>query len=136
MKNQKFIPSTQLTVDGDIYNLRLSKYMRILLEHEYNMNVQRYYSMMCVNGNVVDEYQFAAVVWALLRGGGQKVSKERACDIIEAATDDDECGMLKLFESVLEALSAALMNEEQFKEYKRLIEVYKSSEGENDTEKK
>ncbi|MGF9852037.1 hypothetical protein ABHN09_10670 [Bacillus paramobilis] len=136
MSNQKFIPSTQLIVDGDIYNLRLSKYMRILLEEKFDMNVQRYYSMMCVNGNVVNEYQFAAVVWALLRGGGHKVSKERACDIIEAATDDDECGIVKLFESVLEALSAALMNEEQFKEYKRLIEVYKSSEGEDDTEKK
>ncbi|PFP32545.1 hypothetical protein COJ93_26245 [Bacillus anthracis] len=136
MSNQKFIPSTQIEVDGDIYKLRLSRYMRIQLEEQFDMNVERYYSLMCVNGNVVNEYQFAAVVWALLRGGGQKVSKERACDIIEAATDDDECGIVKLFESVLEALSAAFMSKEQFKEYKRLIEVYKSSEGENDTEKK
>lgn len=136
MSNQKFIPSTQLIVEGDIYNLRLSRYMRLQLEKEYSMNVQRYYSLMCVNGNVVDEYQFAAVVWALLRGGGQKVSKERACDIIEEAVNDEDCGIIKLFESVLEALSAAFMNEEQFKEYKRLIEVYKSSESEEDTEKK
>ncbi|WP_230690671.1 hypothetical protein [Bacillus thuringiensis] len=110
--------------------------MRLQLEKEYSMNVQRYYSLMCVNGNVVDEYQFAAVVWALLRGGGQKVSKERACDIIEEAVNDEECGIIKLFESVLEALSAAFMNEEQLKEYKRLIEVYKSSESKEDTEKK
>ncbi|MGY4559472.1 hypothetical protein [Bacillus thuringiensis] len=116
--------------------MRLSRYMRIQLEEQFDMNVKRYYSLMCVNGNVVNEYQFAAVVWALLRGGGQKVSKERACDIIDAAIDDDECGMVKLFESVLEALSAAFMNEEQFKEYKRLIEVYKSSESKEDTEKK
>lgn len=136
MNTQKFIPITQLAVDGDIYNLRLSRYMRLQLEKEYEMNVHRYYSMMCVNGNVVDEYQFAAVFWALLRGGGQKVSKERACDIIGEAVNDEECGIIKLFESVLEALSAAFMNEEQFKEYKRLIEVYKSSESEDDNEKK
>lgn len=136
MSNQKFIPSTQLIVDGDIYNLRLSRYMRLQLEKEYSMNVHRYYSLMCVNGNVVDEYQFAAVVWALLRGGGHKVSKDRACDIVSEALNDDECGFTKLFEAVTEALSAAFMTEEQFKEYKRLIEVYKSSESKEDTEKK
>lgn len=136
MSAQKFIPSTQLIVDGDIYNLRLDRYMRIQLENEYNMNVKRHYSMMCVNGNVVNEYQFAAIFWTLLRGGGQKVSKERACDIIEEAVNAEDCGFVKLFESVLEALSAAFMNEEQFKEYKRLIEVYKSAESEDDTEKK
>ncbi|PEP21517.1 hypothetical protein [Bacillus wiedmannii] len=136
MSNQKFIPSTQLTVDGDIYTLRLSRYMRLQLEKEFNLNVDRCYSLMALGGDIVDKFEFAAIFWALLRGGGHKVSKDRACDIITAAVDDDECGTIKLYESTMEALSAYFMTKEQFKEYKRLIEVYKSSEDEEDTEKK
>ncbi|PED27311.1 hypothetical protein CON34_05995 [Bacillus thuringiensis] len=136
----KFLPSTQFEVAGEIFTFRLSRYWRLKLEKDYDMNVSRYYAAVCLEGTYIDEYQFGAVVWALLNGGGHKVSEEEACDFIDMAIKvfgdgDNEKGFAKLFDYFMEALSSAFMTESQFEEYKKLIEVYRSKTDEEEEKK-
>ncbi|PFD94651.1 hypothetical protein CN275_00225 [Bacillus anthracis] len=136
----KFLPSTQFEVAGEVFTFRLSRYWRLKLEKEYDMDVNRYYAAVCLEGTYVDEYKFGAVIWAMLNGGGHKISEEEACDFIDMAIKtlgegDHDKGYAKLFDYFMEALASAFMTESQYEEYKRLIEVYRSKNSEEEEKK-
>lgn len=88
----------------------------------FDLDVFEYYGDMCTQGAIVDRYKFAAVVWALLNGGGQEFSEDETVDVVELAVKHlglDEVAMV-----VLAALTVALMPPEAYEAFKMTVMSY------------
>lgn len=106
----------------NVYKLRLTDQWKEKLQEMFDLDVFEYYGEMCTQGAIVDRYKFAAVVWALLNGGGQEFSEDETVDVVELAVKHlglDEVAMV-----VLSALTAALMPPEAYEAFKMTVLSY------------
>lgn len=106
----------------DVYKLRLTDHWKDKLQEMFDLDVFEYYGEMCTQGSIVNRYKFAAVVWALLNGGGQKFSEDETVKFVEIAVN--HLGLDGLAMVVLSALTAALMPPEAYEAFKITVLSY------------
>ncbi|MGN4839104.1 hypothetical protein [Bacillus cereus group sp. MYBK150-2] len=122
LKISRFIFDEKVQKDRlitDVYKLRLTDHWKEKLQEMFDLDVFEYYGDMCTQGAIVDRYKFAAVVWALLNGGGQEFSEDETVDVVELAVKHlglDEVAMV-----VLAALTVALMPPEAYAAFKMTV---------------
>ncbi|EJR28754.1 hypothetical protein [Bacillus mycoides] len=125
LKISRFVFDEQLQKDRlvtDIYKLCLTDQWKDKLQEMFDLDVFEYYGEMCTQGSIVDRYRFAAVVWALLNGGGQELSEDETVDVVELAVKHlglDEVAMV-----VLATLTVALMPPEAYEAFKMTVLSY------------
>lgn len=125
LKISRFIFDEQLQKDRlvtDIYKLCLTDQWKDKLQEMFDLDVFEYYGEMCIQGSIVDRYKFAAVVWALLNGGGQEFSEDETVELVEMAVK--HLGLDKLAMVVLAALTVALMPQEAYEAFKMTVLSY------------
>ncbi|PGB94508.1 hypothetical protein COM04_17840 [Bacillus wiedmannii] len=106
----------------DVYKLRLTDQWKEKLQEMFDLDVFEYYEEMCTQGAIVNRYKFAAVVWALLNGGGQELSEDETVDVVELAVK--HLGLDKVAMVVLAALTVALMPPEAYEAFKMTVLSY------------
>lgn len=122
LKISRFIFDDEVQKDRlvtDIYKLCLTDQWKDKLREMFDLDIFEYYGEMCTQGSIVDRYKFAAVVWALLNGGGQEFSEDETVDVVELAVKHlglDEVAMV-----VLAALTVALMPPEAYAVFKMTV---------------
>ncbi|PHC27404.1 hypothetical protein [Bacillus wiedmannii] len=103
----------------DVYKLRLTDQWKEKLQEMFDLDVFEYYEEMCTQGAIVDRYKFAAVVWALLNGGGHVLSEDETVNLVETAVN--HLGLDGLAMVVLLALTAAFMPPEAYAAFKMTV---------------
>lgn len=125
LKISRFIFDEELQKDRlvtDVYKLRLTDQWKDKLQEMFDLDVFEYYEEMCTQGAIVNRYKFAAVVWALLNGGGHVLSEDETVNLIETAVN--HLGLDGLAMVVLSALTAALMPPEAYEAFKMTVLSY------------